>query len=180
MAAPPLANSLPLLPCREKRNTCINRHLSPSSHAQVAISYSIYNISNPLSHAWMYISNPLNHAWKLIPFLAHSGQAFQTTCTFGIHTCSCTHEYMYMCSNEPFRGRQRKLAKQCVCVYTRGIECQLTGCLVGLALANEVVVLVTKEVVADVVLLGALWSQHKRLDKRSHWLSCSRQLPGHL
>ena len=128
-----------------------------------------------------YISNPLSHAWKLIPFLAHSGQAFQTTCTFGIHTCSCTHEYtICTCVQMSLFVEGNANWLNSVCVYTRGIERQLTGRLVGLALANEVVVLVTKEVVADVVLLGALWSQHKRLDKRSHWLPCSRQLPGHL
>ena len=60
-------------------------------------------------------------------------------------------------------------------------ECTvLTGTFVCFTLANEVIVLVTEEVIANIIFLRTLRSKYKCLNKCSHWSPCSRQLPSHL
>lgn len=56
---------------------------------------------------------------------------------------------------------------------------QLTWCFRGFALI-EVIVLVTEDVVMDIVLLGRLGSQNEGLNESSHGPAASRELSSHL
>jgi hypothetical protein len=64
--------------------------------------------------------------------------------------------------------------------FLRGVVLRF-GPVLGLALLiRNDLVLVSEDVVMDVVLLGTLGSQHERLGEASHRLARVRQLPGHL